>query len=535
MSALTDDFDMALQVTEETIQRVVQARYKVGIINHKYIRNYYDKRVNLVINSPQVILTTSTGSDQLAVVTSRVFYNSRALNDNKDVGRDAVADVSVRANFKLSSGDPGLLNPDTRLIVDFSETQKDDIVVHDAPNDLKNEVKDVLLEFIGNGGGSFPIPPIRSSSYRVGSLAFRFNANTNKRFIVVGMNIGDTIKGFKDGLTAEFVQNDWSLALSDKYFLSKLRDRLRQSFPLPYKITRKCTGRSPFTDNCLNWMTVKMTSLNINLYGGKIKIDGKFDINNSFLLDTNASFEAFVTLSVGANQSFEVFIDEINVSMEDWWADAANFLSGNQFKKQIRDGIMSALQSVSAGSVTNFFTSEILASLGLISRRSLEIELQAMHITIRPDAVIIHGNLITPQLDTPPIAAITVIEVTEAPLHKILHAGESWAPNGTITNYHWEHSDGTSETYYDRYAKFVIDHVYNNKDWHTCLTVTDNLGRKTKIRKPDIQPYEPQYYPGSSIIAENRRRIMMGCAVKIMDLPYINVIDILGHRAPGSD
>jgi len=71
-------------------------------------------------------------------------------------------------------------------------------------------------------------------------------------------------------------------------------------------------------------------------------------------------------------------------------------------------------------------------------------ETSATDVTIQPEAVIIHGYLIAPQKNSPPKAAISLINIEGEPFHKILHAGDSWAPNGMITSYQWNHSDGTS-------------------------------------------------------------------------------------------
>lgn len=47
--------------------------------------------------------------------------------------------------------------------------------------------------------------------------------------------------------------------------------------------------------------------------------------------------------------------------------------------------------------------------------------------------------------------------------------------------------------------------------------------------------YEPQFYPGNTIVAENRRKHMSGKLEKLREISDEDLTLILGHRAPGSD
>ncbi|MCS3924652.1 coenzyme-B sulfoethylthiotransferase subunit gamma [Methanosalsum natronophilum] len=47
--------------------------------------------------------------------------------------------------------------------------------------------------------------------------------------------------------------------------------------------------------------------------------------------------------------------------------------------------------------------------------------------------------------------------------------------------------------------------------------------------------YEPQFYPGNTIIAENRRKHMSGNLEKLREISDEDLTLVLGHRAPGSD
>ncbi|MFU8766605.1 MAG: coenzyme-B sulfoethylthiotransferase subunit gamma, partial [Candidatus Methanoperedens sp.] len=47
--------------------------------------------------------------------------------------------------------------------------------------------------------------------------------------------------------------------------------------------------------------------------------------------------------------------------------------------------------------------------------------------------------------------------------------------------------------------------------------------------------YKPQYYPGNTSVAENRRKHMSNNVEKLRDISDEDLTAILGHRAPGSD
>lgn len=47
--------------------------------------------------------------------------------------------------------------------------------------------------------------------------------------------------------------------------------------------------------------------------------------------------------------------------------------------------------------------------------------------------------------------------------------------------------------------------------------------------------YKPQYYPGNTSVAKNRRKHMSGDLEKLRDISDEDLTAILGHRAPGSD
>jgi PKD domain len=497
MSQVTDAFDIVIQVREEVIQQILQAQHRAELLRHRYVRVYQDKRIELLLNSPTLLLVTDPQPDQLARVrmTSRIHYRSRDLATAGDLGTTAAADVTVRAALRLSTGDPGQLVDTASLNVDWQETGHQDIVVHGVVASDANEVRDALLDFIRDyRGGRYVIPSIGSPGQRVGSLAFRFLAGSNgMRVLVVGMNVGNVVKGDKTGIQQVFVQQDWAMALSNDFMLREIRDSLRNHFgnrlPPPHGSTpvqvsdqEVCTLPGPF-GNCIDHsrQRVFVDHLDVSLQTGAIVFTGRLRVTTSafYVPDIGANFTVPVTLSIETNQSLQISVGRTEVDVTGVFADIANFLSGGAIETIIKNGVQSALQtSLQQGQISGFFSSELLnqfASLG--GTADLGITSRATSVEIRSDALIMHGEVTVMNRSAQPHAAFVSLRPENALTRRILHAGPSWAPGGRITEYHWDFGDGQSERSAGDTTRFVTEHDYQPGVYNTCLTVSDDLGR----------------------------------------------------------
>lgn len=497
MSTLTDTFDIALQLRGKVVEQILQAQHRAGVMRHHYVRPHNRKRVELLIDSPQLSLVTTLQADRLAraQTTSRVHYHSRVLSDTGDVGDSAVADVTVRTTLQISTGDPGPLSDGATLIVDCQETGRDDIIVYSGNAAAVKEVKDALLGFIGEQGGGYAIPRIGSRDQQIGSLAFR-SLSTGSNLapvLVVGMNIGDVVKGNKAGLQQVFVQQDWAMALASDFVLRKIRDSLRNHFgnqlPPPnggasvqVLDEEVCTLPGPF-GWCLDYsrQRVFIDYLDVVIQTGAISFAGRLRVTTSafYVPDINANFTVSVTLSIGADQSLQISVGQTEVDVTGVFADIATFLSGRAIETIIRNGVQNALQTgLQQGQVSGFFSSELLgqfASLG--STANLEITPNATFVEIRSEAVIVHGDVNVMNRSSRPHANFIALRPENALTRRILHAGASWAPGGRIIQYHWDFGDGQSEGTAGNNARFVTEHDYEPGIYDTCLTVTDDLGR----------------------------------------------------------
>ena len=88
-------------------------------------------------------------------------------------------------------------------------------------------------------------------------------------------------------------------------------------------------------------------------------------------------------------------------------------------------------------------------------------------------------------------------------------------------------------------AKEYLDNFFMRYNiqvyWGSCIDFANDLSEKWK-EYIENAPYEPQYYPGTTLIAKNRRKFMTSDFKKpLRDMSDEDLTAILGHREPGTD
>jgi len=495
LSAIFDDFDVVVQLRQSSIRDIVKAQHAGEIFFHSYTNQHRGRRIDLIINRPTVQLLPGPHGDNIerATLIGRVFYHSRRASDLSDVGLGAVADVTIRLKLTISTGDPANLSGVPKLVIDWQETTRNDIIVHGVSAEMTAEVKDALLHFITvDGGGSYTIPPIGSSSDRVGSLSFKF-LNSNEPVLTVGMNVGNVIKGSKTGMQQVILhkKRDWALALSRNYVVNMIEQSVLDSIGgLPYRISKRCTVR--IFGGCANHQIVKLTELSAFLWFGYIIFYGHIHVRNTgFLIpDVNADFQVFVSLSVDIYQQIRIHVGEPHVGNVSFFGDLVNFFSGGVITNAIRNGVKNAFQSQSFGQISEFMSPSFLSGLASADTPiNLNIFPSAKDIRVYPYGIIIQGTLAVDETDKPPIASYETHRFGNMLSDTIYDARTSWAPGGWLREFRWDFSDGSSQITRDRGIRFVIKKriseirliprsIINQIFKITCLTVQDDKYRK---------------------------------------------------------
>src|SRR4051812_45466726 len=152
MSGPLGDFDLVLQVSGGSLQRMFKAMHTAGTFRHIYTGCYEGRFVTTVIGAPTIALDGSIHSDGKvrATASARLLYHSRPAGDAKEVGYTAVADVAARVRLGLTNqGDPALM-ANAALAIDWTETAASDITVTTtAGSAVQAEIVETLLELVG--------------------------------------------------------------------------------------------------------------------------------------------------------------------------------------------------------------------------------------------------------------------------------------------------------------------------------------------------------------------------------------------------
>ena len=327
MSTLTDAFDMVVQITEDTIDRIVQSQHQRGIMRHAHVRSRGELRAVVQLGRPAVALVTTSQPDQRARIELDVpvLYHSRAQDDATDLGSGATARANVRAVAWISTGEQlATLGNGAHLVIDWSETTAEDIAVHGAPISFRVEVREVLLAvFAEQGRVRVPLPPIPAGGSVIGSAAFRFlpDGPSGRPVLVAGMNLGNNPKGVKSGLQQVFVQEDWALALAREFVLSSIRDAMKDG--LGDRLPPPHGGRPVVVSdadvcllevggNCVETarQQVYLETFDVRLEPGVVVFIGQVrqQTDAFYLPDLTATFRTEASLAIGTGQVLEVSV-----------------------------------------------------------------------------------------------------------------------------------------------------------------------------------------------------------------------------------
>ena len=124
---LTGVSEVALQVGEPVVERLVRAMHRVGATTHQAVSVSDDRRVELTFGAPESVALIPTEQDETearARVDVPVLYRSRALSSADDLGDVATAVLHVRARVASHAAPAGV-----QLFIDWSETRDEDVDV----------------------------------------------------------------------------------------------------------------------------------------------------------------------------------------------------------------------------------------------------------------------------------------------------------------------------------------------------------------------------------------------------------------------
>ncbi|MFO1435198.1 MAG: hypothetical protein U1F34_02060 [Gammaproteobacteria bacterium] len=450
---VTASYDMAFQFSQGALQGVINSQHVARILVNRLVRIVDGRRVDIVVNSPRVILEDAHDPEQ-AILESYVFYNRRDPTKAHDLGTSAVFRVRVRLNVTIGGQNPAPLHSASQLHIDSTQTSIDDIFLEtafahndqlfpqvqhvsmDSPPDklqelsIKSVKSGVETDFVTEAKATllslihecttrrFPLPLLGSGDLRIGSAAFKFMNNQAANCLTIGLNENCGTHGSRAGLVQSFAKQDWALAFRGDYFIDKVNRALLAQYPLPYQIIRKCTVEAKWpASGCLNWTTIKLVALSLALRDGYMELTGTLRITNSgpLIPDASPSFSARIDLEVTESGDCRTVISDVLVSLNDWRMDAIDFLSRDSLSSAIKKAVESAGLSTSWGDVSGVVTSASLNKLaGVDGAADLQLTLQLRSVEVTMTEVVAHGVLIAPKCREEPVAdfSFAVIERT---------------------------------------------------------------------------------------------------------------------------
>ncbi len=495
------DFDVVLQVTTAAIQKLLNAGHASGLYRHLVTAGDRD-RFSTILLGPQALALdpqTGSGGQSHASVSGRVIYYSRPSADAKDHGYSAVADVTARVTVGLTTGgDPAPLTG-AALAVDWTRTTASDITVHTGAggnNAPASEVVNTLLDAIAkNTSWTYPLPPLVYGADMLGSASIGFTQAGNSYAVTVGLNAGNVIKGSRSQLQTIFAAQEWAAAVGSGYlgnlFVSEFAAQLGE-LPAPHgKAKPKIADGSvclipnpaPLGPKCLlsARQQVLLDSLDWSFQEGSILLTGQFEQHLDGVFAGSAAFQLSLFASLDAAGSVALTFSQPQIQLQQWYAQALNFLSSGAITRAITKAMTGALRAISDATGGGLFSAasiNSLASLGYAVQMPLAVTPQS--IAIHSYGVVLQGSLSAGPETSAPVAMFQVLPSSDGPATLILNAQNSWSPGQFPAAWSWDFGDGTSDISTGIAEHFVTSHRWSPGTYRVCLTLTDPLGNSTQ-------------------------------------------------------
>ncbi len=500
MNNLTTDYDLAIQISENMIQKIVVAQHAMSILKHHYVgvNSQKEKRMEIQFGCPQVELINSRPNNKTieALISLQSIYHSRDLYNINDIGESTVVDIVLRTTISLTTGNPGPLSHDSYIIFDIGNTSNSDLTIHHQIGQFREEVEEYFLDLIAsNKRNKLQLPALGSGNMKTEYGGVKVASNGSKQYLIAGLNIGDFDKGNIAALLPTQLREEWQMIISSEFMLKEikngLKERIGDELPPPMGNTRlkisesrhcvlrifgACIGR--YTSN------VFIETMDIILIQGHIFINGSIKVENSGIIpDINSSFRVRLSLAINNNQ-LQIRTDSIEADATGFFSDIANFFLGNDIEEQVVREIRRTIQgNIQNGQFSRIFTKDfVMRGASWRSNTNFDFDLLATSVDIQTDGIILIGQLaIMNPSSYEAKSEPRVLRPQRELTRRFFHGGLSWSPGDTLTKYHWEFGDGQQDIKEGNQAKFLTQHTYDTPgSYDACLTVINLNGKTAK-------------------------------------------------------
>ena len=466
---LTGTSDVAVQVTEETVERLARAMYRVGATEHQGFLVEGDRYVELTLGAPSGIslLPTEPGETEArARLEVPVLYRARPIITADDIGETANALLHVRARVASAASPEGV-----QLLVDWSETTDDDV---DMPGRDDPQIVADIARFArsqGAQGQDVRLPGL-SDRAPLTELTTTFRRSAGKDVVGVTLSFGGAEPDPDSRLQGEiFLRREWALALSESIVLERVRDGLRQdigALPPPF-------GPDPVI--LPGTTDVYLDSFDVTMSDGSIVFEGQ--LRRSSTPVVTATYHAEVGLKLVAGR-VQAKVGKIKVQTREWYASLADFVSGGAVSGAVERGLRQSLGANVTGRMTTYFSGDLLREIASVNTsRAIDVEPVLEEIEVRAAGIVAQGRLEIAEHPAPPVASFAVLPSLKGPQWRLLHAGASWAPSGSVESFAWSFGDGSDEELTGARTHFATEHEFAPGTFVTRLTVKDDHGATT--------------------------------------------------------
>ena len=451
--------DVFIEVSHDALQRALSAMHAAGSLRHQETAIVADRLVDLSIGCHELADTMQEGAAATAQVRVPVIAWVRRLDDLLDPGTSASATVLATVTCYFIGDRAGGLS----LVTDWTRTAPDAIVV-DAPDAATARVvRAALLDWTRAGaGGRFVLSgsPEQLAGITDAQLSFVAAAG-GTRCRLTGMTSNAEVAA---GPPPTLEEGDWSLGVQaevlERSIVLELGDQLGGT-PRPYGSDEVTIGDQ-----------FSLTAFDADLRDGGILFTGSGrSITGPSI---SARFSVDVSLAPAANGRLTANVESIDVTVNEWYAQVADFFSGGAIKRLIVSTLTRAFQSDSAGlgTLLQNRTARSIASLGTTARVGLTLHQNGG--LVQRNGATVWGELST-RARRLPIASLAAVVIDGGRVR--LDATGSWAPGGEITSIGFTFGDGQSVQLAGTDRALVVVHDYAAGSYTARVIVTDDLGQ----------------------------------------------------------
>jgi len=481
MSA-TQGFTSVIQIAEPAVQVLARAMHAAGTVYNSASWSNGSISMDLIMDPPHPTLDPTAPPGELRMTgTQRLLCDERPMGSGPGTSNVCVVTAQLRFRGRvLASADPMPITGSSVLECDTKSTTPGDITVHLSDPASASHVASTITAWIHEQqAGQIPLSFVGSAGFDSVGLRVLPGAGLAPPVLAVGLNRAG-YAGTSGGLTTNFCQNDWAVAVDTQWVKKQVVDAVAAQYgsvPPP-------TGAQPVLVATDSTSQTWLDALDIVFGSGLVTVSGALrrETGGSFGT-TTASWSADIIVQPGALGEITATINDVRVSLAQWFAIVANVLSGGGIVDAVANAVRNTLGSALAGAkLTDVLgkMTKIFSSVGSV--RAVSMEPVATSVEVRADAVIVHGTLGVWFKPEAPRLALGV-SLGSSPDDIDLTVAGSWAPGDSLVSLVWSFGDGTTVSTSGLQARMAASHTYVQGSFLVSVTGTDSAGRAGTVTR----------------------------------------------------